>query len=199
MFDTNAEITIDAPARIGGKLHLRFPTDAEWNARSRARKFITRRLGRGKSLTEPPKPGEPDLKLYGAICINGTPPLSAAEASMVLEALGQCTVLGVEIEGNEATVRMNVPGGEVVHRLKVPTADQILENRTASFRLVELPFNQQEIAYSTESGARIWDACEGKAEGYAAAIPGPHKAEAVRAASEFVEQRLGPSDDDTSF
>lgn len=197
MFDETTEIAMPAPGRLGGGIvTVRWPNDEEWAARSRARKFITRRLGRGKSETVAPQPGDADVKLYEAISINGSPSLSAAEASMVLDAISTCLVTNVEVEGNEALVSMNVVSGLVKHRLKLPTAEQILSYRRAAFRLIDLPFNQQEIRFTPEAGARLWDQCEGKSDSYKGAVPGPHKAEAVRAAIDYIEQNLGPATDD---
>ena len=196
MFDASAEIAMAAPARVGGTLTVRWPTDAEWAARSRARKFITRRLGRGKSETIAPEPGAPDLKLYEAITLNGSPPLTAAEASMMLEAIGMCLVTNVEVKDNEAVVSMNVVTGPVEHRIKLPTADQILAYRRAAFRQIDLPYGQGQITFTPEAGARLWDQCEGKSESYQGAVPGPHKAEAVRVVIDHIEHHLGPATDD---
>jgi hypothetical protein len=198
MFDAKAEIAMPAPARLGGTeiVTVRWPSDEEWAVRSRARKYITRRLGRGRSETVPPEPGEPDQKLYDAIALNGSPQLTPAEASMVLEAIGMCLVTNVEVEGNEACVSLNVVTGAVQHRLKVPTAEQILQFRRGSYKLFDLPYGQQEIRFNPESGARLWDQCEGKGESYTGPVPGPHKAEAMRAVVDFIEHRLGPASDD---
>jgi hypothetical protein len=197
MFDDKAELAMPAPARLGGAIvTVRWPTDAEWAMRSRARKFITRRLGRGKSETIAPEPGEADLKLYEAISVNGSPALSPAEASMVLEAISMCLVTNVEVDGTEACVSLNVVTGSVQHHLKVPTAEQILQYRRAAFRLIDLPYNQQEIRFTPEAGAKLWDQCEGKGDSYQGSVPAPHKAEAVRAVIDFVDQHLGPATDD---
>jgi hypothetical protein len=42
IFDEKAEFVMPAPARLGGNVVMRWPTDEEWNQRSRARKFLTR-------------------------------------------------------------------------------------------------------------------------------------------------------------
>ena len=197
-FDENAEFVMPAPARMGGNVVMRWPTDQEWNARSRARKFLTRRMGRGKSEMVTPKPGEADRKLYEAITLNGSPPLTPAEASMVLESLGMCLVTDVEVEGNEATVTMNVFTGEVKHRLRVPTADEIIDYKQAAFKQLDLSYGQVQTTFNPEPGARLWDACNGKSEAeyYKGAVPGPHKAEAVRVVIEYIEQHMGPATDD---
>ena len=198
LFDNQAEFTMAAPARVGGTLTVRWPTDQEWAARSRARRFITRRLGRGKSETVSPKPGEAELKLYEAITLNGSPPLTAAEASMLLEAMGHCLVTNVEVEGNQATVSMNIFTGPVRHRLKLPTADQILEYKASAFRQIDLPYGQAQTTFTPEAGALLWDQCEGRPDPdcYKGAVPAPHKAEAVRVVTDYIEHHMGPSTDD---
>jgi hypothetical protein len=198
MFDEKAEIGMPAPARVGGNLLVRWPTDAEWAARSRARKFITRNLGRGKRETVTPQPGEPDLKLYEAISLNGSPPLSAAEAAMVLESLAVAIVTDVQVEGNEGCVTMNILTGQVQHYLRVPTADEIFEYKRAAFKLYDLPHGQAQTSFTPEAGARLYDQCNGRSgpEAYKGAVPGPHKAEAVRAVIDHIEQHMGPAIDD---
>jgi hypothetical protein len=198
MFDDKSEIGMPAPARVGGNLLVRWPTDAEWAARSRARKFITRHLGRGLRETVTPPPGDGDLKLYQAISLNGSPSLSAAEASMVLEAMCITIVTNVEVDGNEACVTMNVLTGEVQHRLRVPTADEIFEYKRAAFKQLDLPYGQAQTSFTPEAGARVYDQCNGKSgpEYYKGAIPGPHKAEAVRAVIDHIEHHMGPATDD---
>ncbi len=198
MFDQEAEFVYPAPARVGGNVTMRWPTDQEWAVRSLARKFITRRLGRGKSEMITPKPGEADRKLYEAISLNGSPSLTPAECSMMLEALGVCQVTGVEVEGNAATVTMNVCSGEVKHSLRVPTAEEMLEYKQAAFKQLDLAHGQMQTTFSPEAGARLWDKCEGKSgeEYYKGKVPGTHKSEAVRVVIEHVENHMGPATDD---
>lgn len=198
VFDEKAEFVMPAPARVGGTVVMRWPTDEEWGIRSRARKFLTRRLGRGKSEMVTPRPGEADRKLFEAIALNGTPSLTPAEASMILEGLGICLVTNVEVEGNEATVTMSVFSGEVKHTFRVPTADEILEYKQAAFKALDLSYGQVQTTFNPDAGARVWDACNGKSgpEYYKASIPGPHKAEAIRVVVEHVEHHMGPATDD---
>ena len=201
MFDTKTKIDIPAPYRLGDeKLSVRWPTDAEWAARARARKIIIKRLGRGKSETKVPEPGEADLTLYSAISLNGSPEITAAEAAMVLEAMAQATVTGVAIDQGAATIEMETMAGHVTHKAKIPTADQILQWRRGAYRMIDLQYGHQEIRTNPEAGAQLWDACEGKSEDYANGVPGLHKDAAIRALIDYIDQNWGPNrDDDANF
>jgi hypothetical protein len=202
-FDSKAEIAI--PARLastGGaeqEVLLRYPTDEEWSARSRSRKIIIRRLGRGMSETVPPEPGEADVKLYKTIALNGAPDMTPAEASKVLEALSVADVYDVSIDGGEAAVEMSVMTGRAIHHMKIPTADQVLSFRRSAFRLIDLPFNQQELRTTADAGARLYDQCGGRSEDYANGIPALHKDAAIRAVIEHIDRALGPRSDDANF
>jgi hypothetical protein len=197
MFDSSAQIKMPAPYRMGDqKLTVRWPTDDEWAKRNRAKKFITRRLGRGKSETIPPEPGETDLQLYEAISLNGSPPVSVAEASMILDALAQCNVLSVQIEEGMGVIEMDTMAGLVTHRLKIPTAELILSWRRTALRVVELANNQSEMRFNPQAGATGWDGCGGVSTDYAAAVPAIHKDIAFRALVDFIDQNMGPRIDD---
>src|SRR5215831_15846524 len=127
MFDTNQTIEIPAPYRLGedAKLHIRWPTDPEWYTRARAKRFVNRRLGRGRNEQSLPQPGEADLKLYETISLNGSPPITAVEASQVLDAIGVASATDAGIEDGLGMVKLETMNGTVTHRMKIPTADQI--------------------------------------------------------------------------
>jgi hypothetical protein len=202
-FDSQAEYAFPAQvASTGGApqtIAVRFPTDEEWSARARSRKIIIRRLGRGVSETVPPEPGEADVKLYKAIALNGAPEMTPAEAAQVLTTISTADVFNVQIEGEEAEVEMMTVVGSVRHRMKIPTADQVLSFRRAGFRLLDLPFNQQELRVAPDAGARLYDQCGGRSSDYANGIPGVHKDAVARSVVDVIDQNLGPKRDDTNF
>jgi|SRR5262252_4907468 len=203
MFDVNAEIEVTArPASAGGvptAISLRFPTDEEWAVRQRSRKIIIRRLGRGRSEVVAPEPSQADLTLFEKITTNGAPTLTPAEAAKVLEALATADVNSVAIEGSTATVEMETMAGKVVHTLKVPTADQVIRFRRSAFRMIELPYNQQELRQSPDAGARLYDECGGSSADYEGAIPALHKDAAVRGVIDDVDRQLAPKKDEENF
>lgn len=194
MFDSSKDYKVPVPARVGSgeMLHVRWPNDQEWYTRARSKKLIQRKLGRGRTETVPTPPGEHDLKLYEAISLNGSQPISPGEAQMLLDALGTCTVTDVKIEDNEAVVLMQIVSGEVIHKLKVPTADQIITYRRAAYRLIELQHNQQEIRLNPQPGAELWDSCGGHSGDYVNGVPGIHKDVAIKGVIEYIDANVGP-------
>lgn len=201
MFDDTKTYQIPVPARVGtgAMLHIRWPTDEEWCARAKGRRMIQRKMGRGRTQLSPPDPGEHDLKLYAEICVNGSPEITAGEAMMLLDAIGTCTVTDVHVEDNEAVVSLQIVTGEVTHRLKMPTADQVINFRRAAYFHMELPHNQTEIRLNPAHGATVWDACGGHSLDYKGAIPCIHKDQAIKGVVEFIDANLGPRLDDANF
>jgi len=200
MFDAKAEIELGMRLENGAQSVLvRWPTDQEWAARSKARKILIRRLGRGVSETVPPEPIDADLTLTEKILLNGSGTVTKAEAFSILEALGTCSVTDVEIVGDQATVALNVLTGPVEHRIKVPTAGQVVAFKRSGFRMLDLPYSQQQIQLFIEPAAQLWDACGGTAEGYEGAVPAIHKDTAVRAVIDYLDRKLGAPNADESF
>jgi len=202
-FDSKAEIVI--PSRVAAtngevqEVMVRYPSDEEWAARSRSRKIIIRRLGRGMTENVPPPPSDADVRLYESITLNGAPKMTPAEAAKFLEMLSQADVYNVTVEGAEAVVEMSVMTGHVEHRMKIPTADQIVSFRNAGFRVIDLPFNQQEIRVTPDAGARLYDQCGGRSDFYTNGIPSVHKDAAVKAVIETIERTFAPRIDDANF
>jgi hypothetical protein len=197
MLDTGKTIEMHGPFRLGDqRLTVRWPSDQEWFNRARRKRLIKRSLGRGQSETQMPEPGEPDLGLYEAITTNGSPQLTAAEANGVLDALSLCNVIGVTIEDQGGVVQMVTAFGNVVHKLNIPTADQIIKWRRSAYRVLDLPHGQQQFIVNPEPGAQLWDSCQGSSQDYAGATPGIHKDTAMQALITFIEQNVGPRQDE---
>ena len=199
MFDTKAEFELQMRLSSGAKSVLvRWPTDAEWQARNHySRRMRTKRLGRGATQTMPPEPTEADVKLYQKIALNGTPTVTENEAFQINETLAACLAIGVEVEGEEATVELSTTlGGNVKHTLRIPTADQVVTARAAGLRIIDRSFGQMEIRIQTEPGVRLWDACAGKSADYTGEVPAIHKDVAARALMEYLDQTLASKGDD---
>jgi hypothetical protein len=195
VFDSQA--TIEIQARTAGglqKLEVRWPNDEEWGARAKGRKIVIKRLGRGMSETSI-EPGESDLKLYEKIMLNGSPQLTKGEATRVVDVLAVCDVTDVIIEGDEAAVELNVLGGTVKHTVKIPTAEQVISFRRSAFRLLDLPFNKQQMVLNPDAGAKLWDACAGKSGDYSGPVPVLHKDQAIRGVIEYLDREVGMKDD----
>lgn len=202
-FDSRVEIVLGVrPASTSGALtevSVRWPTDEEWNVRARSRKIIIRRLGRGVTENVPAKPSEADVKLYQAIAQNGAPAMTPGEAAKLLGDISVADVNDVQIEGNEAVVDMTVMTGQVTHRLRVPLTDEVIAFRASAFRVLNLPFDQQELRLTPDAGARLYDLCGGSSQDYASPIPNVHKDAVVKAVIEVIDRAVGPRQDDANF
>lgn len=200
MFDSKMEIEIKARTATGiATLSVRWPTDEEWAVWKRARKTVIRQQGRGVTETLPPMPGEADVALYQKIAINGAPQMTPAEAAHVLDLIAVCDVVDVRIDGDEAEVEMKILTGLVKHRMKLPTMDQVATFQRSGYRLLQLPYGQQEVRTNPDAGARLYDQCDGKSSDYDGGIPSLHKEQAARSVIDCVDRMLGPRQDESSF
>lgn len=199
MFDTTAEYVL--PARAGKtkiEVTLRWPSDEEWADRHRQRKIVIRNVGRGVSETEIDS-ADADLKLYQLARLNGAPELTAAEASLVIRAIERCEVTEVVLDGEEATVTMQVAGGKVTHRIQQPTADQVIRMQRAASRLFSAPHNTSQMRMYLEPPAKLWDECKGSSDDYTTAVPALHKDAAIRAVVEQINLEMSAGDDEKFF
>jgi len=91
VFDSSRQISLKLLGPDGIRVaQARFPTDGEWIDRTRRRKIMRISVGRGKSTTTLPEPGEADTKLFAKLLIGeeGTP--DPYESARVLEVLAAC-------------------------------------------------------------------------------------------------------------
>ena len=201
MFDSTKELVmVPRPGSSAhGNLSMRWPTEDEWEERARTRKILIRRLGRGVNETEIRPSGEFDLKLWGKIKLNGAPELTPGEATFVVDQLAKCDILDVEMDGDQAVVQLRVFGGRVKHRLRLPTADEVIKLRDQAAKALDLPYGRQELRIALGPGARLWDACAGSSEDYIGPVPGPHKDTAVRAVIDYIDQQMESQNDEENF
>ena len=73
------------------------------------------------------------------------PELDAFEASRVIEQLGQAEVDDVVQVGDGFEVTLRVLGGAVTHLLRMPSAKDVFEYRRGFARVLDLPYNRQEL------------------------------------------------------
>jgi hypothetical protein len=199
MFDASAEFAITArTGKTKVEIGMRWPSDEEWAERHRTRKVSIRSMGRGVSETIIDS-GAADFKLYQTARLNGAPELTPAEASMVIKVLERAEVTEVVIDGEEATVTMQVPGGAVTHRLQLPTADQVIKMQRAASRLFSAPHNTSQMRMYLDPTAKLWDECKGRSEDYTGAVPALHKDVAIRAVVEEINNEMSASDDERFF
>ena len=190
MFDSNREIEIQLRGPDGlKKVKVRFPTDEEWIDRQKKRKVIVKQLGRGVSETTIPDSAEADAALLAKIRVpeENAPEVDAFEASRVIEQLSQADVDDVVQVGDGFRVTMRVLGGTVAHTLKMPSAKDVFEYRRGFARVLDLPYNRQELIINLAPAAALYKKLVESTEGYAGDAPIIHQAVAVKAAIDALD------------
>ena len=185
MFDTQRiyDIVVPTGSDPSGRktCSVRFPTDAEWCERARKTVIIRRQLNAGAVVSETPDDERVDAELFGKIRADGgQPEMDSAEASYVIGKLESCQVTDCTREGITFRVSMKVPGGAVIHALKMPTKREEMTYARASTRPVQMR-HHVELRVYLEPGGDLWDKCLVSTEGYAegSAVPIVHKSTAV--------------------
>jgi hypothetical protein len=181
MFDQSKEFLVKILSGTEKACTVRYPSDEDWCARTRAQRAIRRLLGRGKSQYEVAGAEEADAELLGKIRLDKDGvELDAAEAAKVIERLERCQVLDAERAGDRFRIEMRVAGGRVVHVLKIATQKDVLDYGRASVRAVD-GRRQQEIRLALEPAAELWAKVRVAVEGYAnpETVPIVHKDVAV--------------------
>jgi len=198
MFDAKQPITIHLRAPDGVKaVRVRFPTDEEWIDRQKKRKVIVKQLGRGVSETTIPDSAEADAALLANIRLpeENAPEVDAFEASRIIEQLSQTDVDDVEQVGDAFRVTLRVLGGTVAHILKMPSAKDVFEYRRSFARVLDLPYNRQELIINLAPAAALFKKLLESSEGYAGEVPIIHQAVAVKAAIDALEGAFQESGD----
>ena len=188
MFDSQKEIHVQLRSAEGARtVRVRFPTDEEWIERQRRRKIIIKQLGRGVSETTIPNAEEVDAALFRKIRIDEGEEVDAYEASRIIEQLSQAEVDDVVAEAGAFRVVLRVPGGTTVHLLRMPSAKDVIEYRRNFARILDLPFNRQELTVNLAAAAELYRKLCQSTEGYAGTVPIIHQAVAVKAAIDALE------------
>ena len=188
MFDASREVEIKLHSAEGTKtITVRFPTDEEWIERQRRRKIIVKQLGRGVSETVVPGSEDADAELLAKLRAGDGPEVDAFEASRILEQLSQADVDDVIPEAGAFRVLVRVPGGLTAHVLRMPSAKDVIEYRRAFARILDLPFNKQELIVNLGAAGTLYQKLCQQSEGYAGAVPIVHQAVAVKAAIDALE------------
>ena len=188
MFDSQKEIHVQLRSAEGARtVRVRFPNDEEWIERQRRRKIIIKHLGRGTSETTIPNAEEVDAALFAKIRLDDGDELDAYEASRIIEQLSQAEVDDVVAEGGAFRVVLRVPGGTTVHLLRMPSAKDVIEYRRGFARILDLPFNRQELTVNLAAAGTLYQKLCQTREGYADAVPIIHQAVAVKAAIDALE------------
>ena len=190
MFDATKPIAMNLRTPEGVKtVRLRFPSDDEWTERQRRRKVIIKQLGRGISETVVPNSEDVDAALLAKIRIEEQDAVEVDrfEASRIIEQLSQAEVDDVVQTGDAFRVTLRVLGGTVTHVLAIPSAKDVFEYRRAFARILDLPFNKQELTINLAAAGALYKKLARSAEGYAGEVPIIHQAVAVKAAIDALD------------
>ncbi len=188
VFDATRQVEIQLRSAEGTKtIKIRFPTDEEWTERQRRRKIVIKQLGRGISETVIPSSEDVDAALFAKIRVEESPEVDAFEASRIIEQLSQADVDDVVPEAGAFRVNLRVPGGLTSHLLRMPSAKDVIEYRRGFARVLDLPFNKQELTINLAAAGALYQKLAQSTEGYAGAVPIIHQAVAVKAAIDALE------------
>jgi len=190
MFDATKPITLNLRTPEGVKaVRLRFPTDDEWTERQRRRKVIIKQLGRGISETVVPNSEDVDAALLAKIRAEEQDAVEVDpfEASRIIEHLSQAEVDDVVQTGDAFRITLRVLGGTVTHVLAMPSAKDVFEYRRAFARILDLPFNKQELTINLAAAGALYKKLARSVEGYAGEVPIIHQAVAVKAAIDALD------------
>ena len=190
VFDAARPIALQLRTPAGLKtVRVRFPNDEEWIERQRKRKVIVKQLGRGVSETTIPNSEDADAALLTKIRVPEeiAPEVDAFEASRVIEQLSQAEVDDVVQVGDAFRVTLRVLGGKVTHLLKMPSAKDVFEYRRGFARVLDLPYNRQELIINLAPAGALYKRLAQTAEGYAGEVSIIHQAVAVKAAIDALD------------
>jgi hypothetical protein len=190
VFDASRPVTVNLRTPDGVKtIRVRFPTDEEWIDRQRKRKVIVKQLGRGVSETTIPDSQDVDGALLAKIRVGEDegPVVDPFEASRVIEQLSQAEVDDVASIGDGFRVTLRVLGGTVTHELRMPSAKDVFEYRRGFARVLDLPYNRQELVINLAPAATLFKKLIQSSDGYAGDVPIIHQAVAVKAAIDAID------------
>jgi len=199
VFDATRPVAIQLRGPDGVKtIRVRFPSDEEWAERQRRRKLIIKNLGRRRSETTVSNSEDVDAALLEKIRTEEEPEVDAFEAQKVIDQLATCDVDDVVIVGDAFRITLRVLGGTVTHLLKMPSAKDVADYRRGFARIVDLPFNRQELTINVRAAGDLYKKLVEATEGYAGDVPIIHQAEAVKAAIDGLDASF-QEDADTNF
>jgi hypothetical protein len=194
MFDSNKPFRVKIMSGGERWAVLRWPTDQEWIARARKQALVQRASGVSEV---------PDLNEANATLITATQqesdgqPFDEFEATKLVTKIERCDVLDVNRSGEVFEVKMSVPGGEVTHKLRIPSvADAVAYRRAAADR--KAGRRRVTITINLEPTLKLWEKVTAGVEGYAqgSTVPVIHKDVAVTELLNELEEieDTGPED-----
>jgi hypothetical protein len=199
VFDATRPVAIQLRGPDGVKtVRVRFPSDDEWAERQRRRKVIVKQLGRGISETTIPNGEDIDAAMLAKIRTEEAPELDAFEAQKVVEQLATCDVDDVVMAGDAFRVALRVLGATTTILIKMPSAKDVNQYRRSFARVLDLPFNRQELTVNVRAGGDLYKKLVETTEGYTGDVPIIHQAVAVKAAIDALDTSF-QEDRDANF
>jgi len=193
VFDSGRPVSMQLRTPSGIKsVRVRFPSDDEWVDRQRRRKVLVKNLGRGISETTIASSEDVDAALLAKIRLpeENAPEVDPFEASRIIEQLSQADVDDVVQVGDAFRVTLRVLGGTVAHLLKMPSAKDVFEYRRGFARVLDLPYNRQELTINLGVAGELYKKLVVATEGYCGDSPIIHQAVAVKAAIDALDTAL---------
>jgi hypothetical protein len=192
MFNSKAIIEFVIPGEAGEKIaRLRFPTDQEWASRSMRKKIIQRNVGRGTTQIEQIDYSNVDLEIFNLLKQEDSAEVDAYEAQMILDKISYAEVIEFETGAGEYIITLATAVGDTTHKLRIPSAKEIMQYRRGFARVSDLPHGKQQISINLEAVTPLYDALKKSVDGYSAEVPIIHKSAVLRAAVDAVEQVSG--------
>ncbi len=199
IFDATRPVAIQLRGPDGTKtVRVRFPSDDECAERQRRRKVIVKNLGRGISETTIPNGEEIDAALLAKIRTEEEPEVDAFEAQKVVEQLATCEVDDVVLAGSAFRVTLRVLGATTTHLITMPSAKDVNTYRRGFARVLDLPFNRQELTINVRAAGDLYKKLIDATEGYTGDVPITHQAVAVKAAIDALDTSV-QEDRDANF
>lgn len=196
MFDSSKEFLVKIISGGVKQCVLRYPSDEQLCDRARRQKTIRHFLGRGKTKSANVNTDTVDVQLFEALRVEKDGiAYTPAEASAFVERLDLARVTAAAWQGELRRIEMQVPGGRVVHVLRMPTQDQIREHERATTDTV-YGNRSAEVRVALEPSGVLYDKVVEGAEGYAGAVPINHKVAAITELLTALAALLEPEEDD---
>ncbi|MGE5500456.1 MAG: hypothetical protein ACM3W4_00855 [Ignavibacteriales bacterium] len=106
---------------------------------------------------------------------------------LLIEQLSQADVDDVIQVGDSFRVTLRVVGGTVSLVLRMPSAKDVFEYRRGFARVLDLPYNRQELIINLAPAGALFKKLLESSEGYAGEVPVIHQAVAVKAAIDALD------------
>lgn len=158
MFDSTREYvfkSLDDSKTIA----VSFPTDEQLVQRMAKSKTQVRSIGRGKTVTESNGNEKIDLDLFNKIKTAESTDLDEYEAARVINRLTRVEVLEAQREGNQYTVTLDVPGGQTIHTVRMPSAKQVMNYKRAVVSVIDGRRGAQEIRLNLNASGDFMMRC----------------------------------------